>query len=300
VIAPADLEGRSIDSARRELAARFAAHGIETPELDARILVGAALDLDLTALIAQGSRQITVNEGLILSSFASRRLRGEPVARILGSKEFWGLPLALSPATLVPRPDTETVVEAALDILRGEQRLPDRLRIADIGTGTGAFLLALLSELPNAIGTGTDLSVEALATARHNAQVLGLAERASFIACDYLGSAQGPFDLIVSNPPYIPSADIAELSIEVREHDPRLALDGGADGLDAYRAIIPAAFARLSAGGFLILEIGQGQHTAVAELMTEAGFTLQHPAKADLGGVIRAVTGQKPAIFKGI
>lgn len=300
MIAPADLEGRSIDNARRELAARLAVHGIETPELDARILLGAALGLDLTALIAQGSRRMTVNEGLILSSFANRRLRGEPVARILSTKEFWGLPFALSPATLVPRPDTETVVEAALEILRGEQRLQDPLRIADIGTGSGAILLALLSELPSAIGTGTDLSVEALATARYNAQVLGLAERTAFVACNYLDGAQGPFDLIVSNPPYIPSADIAELSIEVREHDPRLALDGGADGLDAYRTLIPAAFARLSAGGLLIVEIGQGQHAAVAELMAGAGFTLRHPPKADLGGVIRAVTGRKVAIFKGI
>ena len=300
MIAPADLEGRSIDNARRELAARFAAHGIDTPELDARILAGAALGLDLTTLIAQGDRRMTVNDGLILSSFANRRLNGEPVARILGTREFWGLPLALSPATLVPRPDTETVVEAALEILRGEQRLQDDLRIADIGTGSGAILLALLSELPNAIGTGTDLSAEALATARHNAQVLGLAGRASFIACNYLDGAPGPFDLIVSNPPYIPSADIAGLSIEVREHDPHLALDGGADGLDAYRAIIPDAFAQLCTGGLLIVEIGQGQHAAVAKVMMEAGFTLQHPAKADLGGVIRIVTGQKPAIFKGI
>lgn len=300
MIAPADLEGRSIDSARRELAARFAAHGIETPELDARILTGAALGLDLTALIAEGRRRITVNESLILSSFAKRRLNGEPVARILGTREFWGLPFALSPATLVPRPDTETVVETALDILRGGQRLQDRLRIVDIGTGSGAILLALLSELPNAIGTGTDLSIEALATARHNAQVLGLTGRTSFVACDFIDGAHGPFDVILSNPPYIPSADIAGLSVEVREHDPHLALDGGADGLDAYRGIIPAAFASLAPDGWLILELGAGQHAAVADLMANAGFAVRHPPKVDLGGVIRVVSGQKAAIFKGI
>ncbi len=294
------LAGQSVEQARRILTALLHDNGIETPALDGRLLLGAVLDLDLTGLIAAADRILTGDEAARVSLLARRRLGGEPVARILGHKEFWGLPLALSPATLVPRPDTETIIEAALEILRGEQRLQAPLRIADIGTGSGAILLALLSELPNAIGTGTDIAVEALTTARHNAQEVGLSERSFFIACDYASGAHGPFDLIVSNPPYIPSGEIAGLSIEVREHDPRLALDGGADGLDAYRAIIPAAFALLSAGGLLIVEVGQGQHAAVAELMAAAGFTLQDAPKTDLGGVVRAVTGRKVAIFKGI
>src|SRR5205085_9920640 len=150
---------------------------------------------------------------------ARRRLAGEPVARILGQKEFWGLPLALSPATLVPRPDTETVVELALQMLR-EGSASRQPRIADLGTGTGAILLALLSELPEATGIGTDISDEALETATANAARLGLAPRASFIGCDYASALSGSYDLIVSNPPYIRSSDIAGLAVEVREHDP--------------------------------------------------------------------------------
>src|SRR5262249_1263484 len=154
---------------------------------------------------------------------AERRLKGEPVARILGHKEFWGLPLKLSAATLVPRPDTETVVELALDIIRESKR---PLRIADIGTGTGAILLALLSELPHAFGVGTHIRLDGLTTARRNAVDLKLASRAAFVATDYAAALSGPFDLMVSNPPYIRSADIAGLAVEVRNFDPTFALDG--------------------------------------------------------------------------
>ena len=182
-------------------------------------------------------RQLTPDKSARLEEFARRRLAGEPVARILGEKEFWGLPLQLSSATLVPRPDTETVVELALELLRAGGDLDRPLRIADLGTGSGAILLALLSELPAAQGFGTDISAAALQTAAANAARAGLSERATFIACDYASGLSGPFDLIVSNPPYIRSADIDGLAAEVRDHDPLAALDGGADGLDAYRAL---------------------------------------------------------------
>lgn len=295
MIGAEEFEGRSIDDGRRKLTAAFSEHGIESPELDARILAGEALKLDLTGLIAQGARRMTVHDAFILSSFANRRLSGEPVARILGRKEFWGLPFELSPATLVPRPDTETVVEAALQILREEKRR-ETIRIADIGTGSGAILLALLSELPNATGIGTDISLEAIETARHNARQFALDERASFIACDYAAELTGTFDLIVSNPPYIPLHDIDRLAVEVRDHDPHLALNGGGDGLDAYRAIAPKAFMLLKLGGTLIFEVGQGQDRDVRAIMEAAGLNADEAPRPDLGGVNRAVIGRKKPV----
>src|SRR5258708_28880371 len=165
------------------------------------MLVGAALGLDLTGLIASAARRITDAEAMEIDAFALRRTQGEPVARILGEKEFWGLRLRLSSATLVPRPDTETVVELALELLRAGGGLDRPLRIADLGTGSGAILLALLSELPSAQGFGTDISQAALQTAGANAARAGLSDRATFIACDYASGLIGPFDLIVSNPP---------------------------------------------------------------------------------------------------
>jgi release factor glutamine methyltransferase len=287
------MTGQSVETARRTLTARFKSGAIDSAELDARILVGAALGLDLTGVIAAASRPLTADESKRIEEFAQRRLGGEPVARILGLREFWGLPLRLSAATLVPRPDTETVVELALEIVRAGLPLNCQLRIADLGTGSGAILLALLSELPDARGFGTDISVAALRTASRNADRLGLARRAAFIACDYAAALSGPFDLIVSNPPYIRSADIAGLATEVRNHDPLLALDGGPDGLDAYRAIIPEAARLLAAGGALVVEAGHGQSGQIQGLMMAAGLTLDRPAKADLAGVRRAVAGRK-------
>ena len=284
--------GQTVESARRALTARFKSGQIDSAELDARILVGAVLGLDLTGLIAAAGRLLTSDESKRLADFARRRAGGEPVARILGRREFWGLSLKLSSATLVPRPDTETVVELALEMLRADPH-PDRgLRIADIGTGSGAILLALLSELPDASGIGTDISEDALQTAHGNATDLGLADRATFIICDYAAALSEPFDLIVSNPPYIRSAEIAGLAKEVRDHDPVAALDGGTDGLDAYRVLVPQAAKLLAPGGVLIVEIGQGQSGPVEALMKAAGLTLQR-AKADLAGIPRAVAGRK-------
>jgi release factor glutamine methyltransferase len=286
--------GQTIEAARRALTARFKSAGIDSAELDARLLAGAALGLDLTALIAATMRIVTQDEAQCLETIMQRRLAGEPIARILGVKEFWGLTLQLSPATLVPRPDTETVVELALEIARGKHRPHLPPRIADIGTGSGAILLALLSEWREATGIGTDISMEALQTASRNAARLGFTPRAVFVACDYAAALSGPFDLIVSNPPYIRSAEIAKLDREVREYDPLAALDGGADGLDAYRALIPQAAGLLAPGGTLIVEAGCGQSGPISELMTSSGLTSEKPPKADLAGIPRAVAGRKP------
>ena len=284
--------GQPIETARRRLAAQLRSAQLDEAELDARILLGAALGLDLTGLIAQAARTLTEAEALQLAQYAQRRIAGEPVARILGVCEFWGLPLRLSEATLIPRPDTETVVERALELFR-EQPTSHRPRIADIGTGSGAILLALLHEIPAAVGVGTDLSLTALGTARANAAALGLVDRAAFVACSYAAALSGPFDLIVSNPPYIPSAEIPKLSVEVREHDPHLALDGGNDGYDAYRALIPQAAERLASGGALIVEAGQGQAGNIETLMTAAALSVDRPPKADLAGIPRAVSARK-------
>jgi release factor glutamine methyltransferase len=284
--------GQTIETARRMLTARFRSAAIESAELDARILVGSVLGLDLTGVIAAAARILTSDEANRLEDYAQRRMAGEPVARIIGLKEFWGLPLRLSPDTLVPRPDTETVVEAALEFLRAGSKRDHPLRVADLGTGSGAILLALLSELPDAFGIGTDISVPALRIARENSRQLGLASRAAFVACNYAAALSGPFDLIVSNPPYIRSADIASLDAEVRDHDPRRALDGGMDGLDAYRLIAPEAERLLAPGGALVVEVGHDQSREAEALMSAAGLTLKAP-KADLAGVRRAVTGLK-------
>jgi release factor glutamine methyltransferase len=285
--------GQTVEAARRKLTARFKSGAVDSAELDARILVGAALHLNLTALIAAAARPVTQDQATRLEDFARRRLAGEPVARILETREFWGLPLQLSPATLVPRPDTETVVEMALEMLGAAPSAKRPLRIADLGTGSGAILLALLSELAGAYGVGTDISVAALRTAGSNTARLGFAPRAAFVACDYASALSAGFDLMVSNPPYIRSADIAGLATEVRDHDPLLALDGGADGLTAYRRLIPQAAERLVAGGVLVVEAGHNQSEDIAGLMSAAGLTQERPAKADLAGIRRAVAARK-------
>lgn len=286
--------GKTVEEARRTLTSSLKSGGVTSAELDARLLVGDALELDFTGLIAAASRRLGEEEAHRLEEFMQRRLAGEPVARIVGVKEFWGLPLQLSPATLVPRPDTETVVELALEIWRSEQGGQPR-RIADIGTGSGAILLALLSEWREATGIGTDISLMALQTARLNAGRLGFAPRAAFVACNYMAALSGVFDMIVSNPPYIRSADIAELDRDVRAYDPLAALDGGADGLTAYRAIVPEAARLLAPGGTLIVEAGCGQSGPISQMMAASGLTSVRPPKADLAGIPRAVSGRKPS-----
>jgi len=281
----------TISAARRTLTEKFRAAGIDSPELDARILVGHALSLDHAALAAAGARILDAGESKAIAALASRRLAREPVARIVGSKEFWSLMLRIDSTTLVPRPETETVVEAALAAIDAAGRRTRELRIADLGTGSGALLLALLTELPKAFGVGTDSSPGALCVARDNAERLQLA-RAAFVACDMGVALRGPFDLIVSNPPYIASSEIAARAPEVRDFDPRPALDGGADGLDCYRAIAAAAPALLKATGALVVELGAGQASAVSDLLASAGL-VPSPARSDLNGVPRALVAAR-------
>jgi release factor glutamine methyltransferase len=287
--APPDLlAGASIDAARRRLARRFRAHGLEAPALDARILVGHALGLDHTGLAAQANRVLTPEEAGAIAELSARRLAREPVARIRGEKEFWGLPFKLNSETLLPRPETETVVEAALAALDRDNRKSHALRIVDLGTGSGALLLALLSGLPRAGGIGTDISVAALQCARDNAAALGLSARASFVACDYGAALGAPADLLVSNPPYVAHADIAGLQAEVRDFDPRRALDGGADGFDGYRTIASDARRLLAPKGILVVELGQGQHAAVTAIFAATGLEGAAP-RYDLSGIARAL-----------
>ena len=275
----------TIGRARRAVAERLRAHGLDTPELDARLLVGHALGLDHPALTTDSARVLTPPETDRLGADVARRLRHEPVARIVGRKEFWSLPLRITPAVLVPRPETETVVEAALALVARSAAA----RIADIGVGSGAILLALLSELPNAMAVGTDRDAGALQVARRNAEHLGLAGRAAFVACDFGAALAGTCDLVVSNPPYIATREIATLAPEGRDFDPRGALDGGSDGLTAYRAVAADAPRLLAPGGWLVVEVGIGQADAVTALFAGIGLETSDPPRRDLAGVPRVV-----------
>lgn len=280
--------GASVEETIRLVAQSFRVATIEAPEVDARLLIGHALHLDRTQLIAQADRILEAREVNVISALTARRLKHEPMSRIFGHKEFWSLMLEVAPAVLVPRPDTETVIETALDVIvRGGLRM-ERLRVLDIGTGSGALLLALLSELPNALGTGTDISTAALDIARANAERHNLAARCTFVACNVAAALPGPFDLIVSNPPYVARGDIATLAPEVRNYDPDIALDGGSDGLDFYRTIAGEARRLLAPEGRLIVELGAGQEGAVRSLFTKAGLNVG-AARNDLAGIARAL-----------
>ena len=277
-----------------EAAVRLKAAGIEAPLREARLLLGHAAALPQSTLIGWPERAVDAESAGRFETLLARRLAHEPVSRILGRREFWSLDFAVTADTLDPRPDTETLVEAVL------AQLPDRrapLRLADFGTGSGCILLALLSELPNAWGIGLDRSESAAGIAKANAAVLGLAQRAAFAVGDWGAALTGSVDLVVSNPPYIPSATIARLDPEVRHYDPHAALDGGADGLDAYRRLLPDAARLLCPGGIAALEIGVGQAAGVVSLCQEVG--LQTLAiRADLAGIERVVLARKVATLK--
>jgi release factor glutamine methyltransferase len=293
---------RTLDAARRGLTETFRIAGLDSPQLDARLLIAHALGCDHTALLADGQRLLDSAEETSIAALAERRLAHEPVARIVGSKEFWSLDLRLDPTTLVPRPETETLVEAVLAVVDRHGSRARALRIADLGTGSGAILLALLSELSNTVGVGCDIDSRAALTARDNARRLSpqraLADRAWFVVCDLTAALRGPFDLIVSNPPYIASGDIAALAPEVRLFDPRLALDGGADGLDFYRAIAAAAPPLLAPDGAVVVEIGIGQAEPVAALFAAAGLVPSAP-RPDLNYTPRVVVASKAAAGTG-
>jgi release factor glutamine methyltransferase len=269
----------------RRAAARLAAAGVPDPAADARVLAQAAFGLDRAALLAARDDEPDAAALGRFEALTERRAAREPVSRILGRREFWSLDFALSPAVLDPRADSETLVEAALS------GLPNRTaawRILDLGTGSGCLLLALLSELPQAWGLGVDRSTAALTAARENARRLGLAGRTCFAATDWAAGLAGRFDLVVANPPYVATPDIAALAPEVAGFDPPAALDGGADGLEAYRAVAPALPALLSDGGRALLEIGADQADGVAALLQAcgAGPVRRH---RDLAGRVRCL-----------
>ena len=286
----AAIKGVSVADCRRAFTAAFRAHGIDSPELDARVLIGYALDLDHAALAARADQPLSAEQQSAIAALARRRLAHEPVARITGTKEFWSLPLHVTGATLVPRPETETVVTAALRAVDRRGPRSRAWRIADIGTGSGAIALALLSELPNAFAVATDISAAALAVARDNAGRLHLS-RAAYVACDMASALSGPFDLIVSNPPYIATGDLDRLAPEVRQFDPRIALDGGADGLAGYRALAATAAPLLARNGVLVVELGKDQAESVAALFVAAGLAPVAP-QYDLYGLPRALIAE--------
>jgi len=269
----------------RDLLEQFRSADIPSAELDARLLMAAAAQVDDVALIADPDQLVEAQHLDVLRGYVRRRLSGEPVSRILGHREFWGLPFSLNRATLDPRPDSETLVEAVLAHVTGRNA---SLQILDLGTGTGCLLLALLSELPNAHGRGIDCSADAVEAAADNALRLGLADRATFSVGNWGEGLEGPFDLLVSNPPYIPSADIAGLSKEVRAHDPMAALDGGDDGLTAYRHIARDTQRLLGPDGAAFWELGVGQSEDVSGIASDAGLEVCG-LHADLGGVPRVL-----------
>lgn len=282
-------EATTVGAAVRALRRAFAAAG-EGALAEARLLVGAVTGLDFTGLVVGADRAVSADERARLAVAAARRCGGEPIQRVIGRASFFGRSFRLSAETLVPRPDTEVLVSTVLERLEAVSAPV----IADLGVGSGAILVSLLAERPTAIGVGTDLSLDALATARANAGAHGVAARTLFVAGSYASMlAAGRFDAIVSNPPYIASAEIADLDAEVRLHDPRLALDGGADGLDAYRVIAREAAAALREDGFLALEIGHRQAREVADLLAAAGWRAIEVV-ADLAGRDRVVSALRP------
>lgn len=277
-------EGEKAGDLLRAAKVALERHGAATPALDARLLLQAAAGFGREALIADPDRLIPAAAATRFRDHIARRLRGEPVSRILGVREFYGRAFKVTPATLDPRPDTETLVEAALSFM------PDgkRCRLIDLGTGTGAIAVTLLAERPLASAVLTDISVEALAVARANAECHGVAARSSFLEGSWFAGANGRFDLILSNPPYIPAAILPTLDPDVRDFDPRTALDGGPDGLDPYREIARQALFFLARSGHVIVEIGEGQASEIEAIFNNCGLA---PAGRwrDLPGHVRCL-----------
>jgi release factor glutamine methyltransferase len=270
---------------------RLEAVGLASPVIDARLLVEAAADATRADIVGDPYRPLTPNQEATLEAYLTRRERREPVSHILGRKGFWKIMLSVTPAVLTPRPDTEVIVDLAL------KSFPEAMAFSmlDLGVGSGAILLAILAERPAAKGLGVDVSEEALAVARDNAASLGLASRTALLRGDWtLGLADSGFDLVVSNPPYIRSAEIETLEPEVRDHEPRLALDGGADGLDAYRLLAPEILRVLKPGARFAVEIGHDQAQAVQALFRAAG-AVDIALEKDLSLRDRVVSGRRPS-----
>ncbi len=278
-------------SVLREAGQRLGRAGVEAPVREARLLAGAVLAAEPAALIAGSGRTIDADQLGRLGAAIDRRAAREPLSHILGSREFWSLAFRVDGNVLDPRPDSETLVEAGLAALAGRDR---PWRLLDLGTGSGCLLLALLAELPAATGLGIDRSPAALAVAADNADRLGLAARARFAGGDWGAGLTGQFDLILCNPPYIPSQAIEGLAPEVALYEPRLALDGGPDGLACYRHLAPQLGPLAAPGGTILLELGDGQADAVASLMAGAGLVVRG-VKRDLAGRARVILLQPAA-----
>jgi len=260
---------------------------IAAPELDARLLLCHAASLTHEAYVARLNDTLAPDAAARFGAYVARRLAGEPVSRIIGVREFYGRTFSIDASTLDPRPDTETLIEVALALASHE----GSLRLLDLGTGSGCILITLLAELPRATGIGVDQSLPALEIARANAASLGVGDRARFMAGDWLDAVQGTFDLVVANPPYLSAADMAGLSNEVGAHDPWDALDGGPDGLSAYRRIVPRLPRVLRPGGIALFEIGHTQAEAVSNLLAGEGLILEQGPWRDLAGRPRVVGG---------
>lgn len=274
----------TVQSLYRDAMARLKQAGCATPGLDARILLRHALNMTDADLITGDDRVLDAAAQDKIESLIARRLSGEPVSRITGHREFWGLDFMVTPDVLDPRTDTETIVQAAVQTLR---KNPPQ-RIIDLGTGSGCLLIALLTEFPAAVGVGVDISESALSVARLNAERNNVTGRATFVRSHWFESVDGKFDLIVSNPPYIPNPDIESLAIEVRNHDPILALAGGEDGYDAYRAIIKEIQAHANRGALCYFEVGLDQGENVARLAGESNLSVRRIIP-DIAGIPRAV-----------
>ncbi len=268
---------------------RLQSAGVDSPVIDARLLVQAAAGATRVDIISDPHRPLTEDQSAELEGFLARRERREPISHILGVKGFWKIMLRVTPDVLTPRPETETILDVVLPDLGEFQRF----RVLDLGVGSGAILLAILSERPNAVGLGVDVSEEALAVARENASNLGLAGRAALLRGDWTAGLEDEgFDLVVSNPPYIASDAISALAPEVKDHEPRLALDGGRDGLDAYRRLAEEIPRVLHSGGRFAVEIGFDQGPAVRDLFTQDGLEDVRVVR-DLSDRDRVVTGVK-------
>jgi release factor glutamine methyltransferase len=281
---------QTIGAALVEMTRAFAAQGIESAPRDARILLQGLLGIDGTALLTRPQQRLG-DAAERIGDAVHRRLAHEPVSRILGVREFYGREFLVTPDVLDPRPDTETVVDLALEIVRSNDLQSETIHIADIGTGSGILIATLLAELPHARGVATDISAAALAVAQQNAERLGVADRASFVATHGLDGCAGPFDLVVSNPPYIVTSEISALEPEVRDYDPQLALDGGPDGLSVYRKIAKIAQNPLRPMR-LVVEVGAGQASDVTTIFRAIGWRTLGQRK-DLGGHVRAVAVER-------
>lgn len=284
-------EGMAIRQLFADISGRFREEGLASPELDARLILCHGCALTHEQFVAGPAHTVTGAEAIRITAMVNRRLDREPVSRILGMREFRGLPFALGPDVLDPRPDTETLVEAALECI-GQDGANNACSILDLGTGTGCILISLLHALPGARGIGVDISPGALAVARSNAKTLGVERRAQFLCSDWDKEVDGTFDLVVSNPPYIPTSEIKQLEPEVSLFDPGQALDGGEDGLAAYRKLVPRIRRLLSPDGWVLFEVGAGQAEYVGRLLCDV-FNQQDDKDVrqwrDLTGHIRCV-----------